>query len=143
MSIALGRDKGVEVDCLLSISMALGGEGRMNLCPSTSTSLELGGEMVSEPCSLLFKFFASSCRSFATPPAGATSFSSIASPAMDEGESIISVSRSINLGGDAWFVVIAMLLFNSLGILPGDHCISGGAEEGPGVMSPAAEGCAC
>lgn len=86
--------------------------------------------------------FATSCRSLATPPTGAgASFSSIPSRSIVEGESTISVSGPVIAGGDAEVGTILaleeMALLSGAGDLwPGDHCISGGADDGPGVISP-------
>lgn len=101
-----------------------------------------GRDMLVGLCSLLARSLATSCRSLATPPTGTgASFSSMPSRSIVEGESTISVSVSKIFGGDAEVgrgsAKEEPLLLSGAGDLwPGDHCMSGGADDGPGVMSP-------
>ena len=114
-------------------------DGRDSVIPGPKSIF--GNEMPVESYLSSVRSLAISRRSLVTPTAGAGgSCSRIPSCSIIEGESTISVSepeifgRDTEVGKDS---SEKMVPFSGAGDLwPGDHCISGGADDGPGVMSP-------
>ena len=161
-SIDVGGDLGADISLLSESSYELlasgckprfkpaGGIGSFALGDSSSNDGSdnvisgpksiFGRDISVGPSSLLARSLATSCRSLATPPVGAgVSFSSMPSRSIVEGEKIISVSGSEISGGvvQRGSAKEGTASLSSAGdFWPGDHCISGGADDGPGVMSP-------